>query len=225
MRQDIQTAYNRLDPKGRGSIDGFRSQGSIKKAYQQLAQFLPDEKVLAIAGGADPPPSVGEQRGMGGAAALGAIAEAGRSGRLLVLTEMNLYEVRGTGRLNGNKPEGIRYPLADITDIRVLANRSIGRGLGAKQRYLTFDYMRGVQIETRQHVMGSDSELETFSRALTDQVQLVAEAVAEQERQDRGPAVAQLSVADELAKLKSLMESGVLSEAEFAQQKAKLLST
>jgi hypothetical protein len=197
----------------------MRAQGAVKKGFQQLEQFVGDEKVLALAAGADRPPTGREQHGMGAAGALGAIAESARSGRLLVLTEWNLYEVRGTGRLNGSRPEGIRFPLADITDVRVLQKRK----LTGSERFLTIDYLRGATVETRQHLIASDSELETFGRALEEQVARVAEAVAEQERKDRAPVVAPLSVADELAKLKGLVESGVLSEAEFAQQKAKLL--
>ena len=142
MREDIQAAFSALDAKGQAAITAMRAPGPIKKGFEKLAEFLPDEKVLAVATGFDPPPTMSEQRSMGGAGSFGAIVAAGKSGRLLVLTETNLWEVQATGRLNGSRPEGIRFPLQDIADVRIRTDRRIG-GLGAKERFLTFDYSAG----------------------------------------------------------------------------------
>lgn len=222
MRKDIQAAYDLLDIKGQSSITGIRVPAHVKKAFQKLDEFLPDETVLAVATGIDAPPTMGEQRQMGAGASLGAIVESGRSGRLLVLTETNLWEVRATGRLNGSQPQGIRIPLADITDVRVRTDRRIG-GLGAKERYLTIDYMRGMQLETREHLIRTDFELEVFAGSLVDEVEAIAELVAAEERKRTTPQPTQVSVADELAKLAQLRDAGVLTEEEFSQQKTKLL--
>lgn len=40
MRDDIQAAYNLLDDKGRGAINGFRVQPTIKKAFAKLEEFV-----------------------------------------------------------------------------------------------------------------------------------------------------------------------------------------
>jgi hypothetical protein len=132
-------AYDCLDVYGQAPITGIRGRGPIKRAYQQLEQWVADERVLAIAAVMDRPPNTRKQRQMGGASALGSAIEAGKPGRLLVLTEANLYEVYGTGMLNGKQPRGIRISLADITDVRVLTNRH----LMSKERLLAIDYTRG----------------------------------------------------------------------------------
>jgi hypothetical protein len=200
----------------------------VKKGFEKLDEFLPDEKVLALAVGFDPRPDMGEQRAMGAGAAFSAINASATSGRLLVLTGANLYEVRATGRLNGSRPEGIRYPLGQITDVRVRTDRRLQR-LGSRERYLTFDYMRGALMETRLNEIRTDSELDTFASCLTQQVGLVAESLAAADRAARSVAppvvvAPPVSVADELLKLAQLRDSGILTDEEFAAQKARVLS-
>ncbi len=224
MRDDIAQAFALLDSKGQAAITGMRAPGGIKKAFPKLDEFLPDERVLALATGYDPPPSMGQQRAMGAGSSLGAIAAAAKSGRLLVLTETNFWQVTATGMLNGNKPQGIQIRLGDITDVRARSSR----GLMSKERFLMVDYLRGATVETELFSMNTDSELAVFAPLLEAQVRTVHDLIAEQEQQNRTPVVVQaaapLSVADELAKLKGLVDTGVLSPDEFEQQKTKLLS-
>lgn len=219
MREDIAAAYQLLSEKGRGSIEGFRAAGQIKKAFQKLEEFVPDEQVLALATGGDVDRSFGDKvlHGQG----YGEKREIAKSARLLVLTELNFYQVQATGRLNGNKPQAIQIRLGDVTDVRARSNRK----LTATERILMVDHMRGAQVETEVISMSTDNELEVFPPLLQAQVATVNDLIAEQERQDRSPAVTQtrVSVADELAKLVQLKEAGVLSEDEFGAQKAKLL--
>jgi hypothetical protein len=221
MRADVASALNALDAKGQASITGLRVPRQVKKGFEGLESFLEDE-VLALATGNDPGPSMSEQRDLGAAGSLGAIANIAKSARLLVLTASDLWEVQATGRLNGNRPHGIRLPLRDIHDVRVRTDRRIG-ALGAKERFLAIDYMRGMQLETRVHQIATDSALEILSERLLLQMGTLAERAASVEGATASSAVAQLSVADELAKLAHLRDSGILTEDEFAQQKAKLL--
>jgi hypothetical protein len=221
MRADIKAALYALDPKGQASITGLRVPRQVKKGFEGLESFLEDE-VLALAPGNDPGPSMSEQREMGAAGSLGAIANIAKSARLLVLTESDLWEVQATGRLNGNRPQGIKLPLRDIHDVRVRTDRRIG-ALGAKERFLTIDYMRGMQLETRVHQIGTDSALEIFSERLLLQMRTLAERAASADGPNASAGLIQPSVADELAKLAQLRDSGILTEDEFVQQKAKLL--
>lgn len=215
VREDIQAAYARLDAAGQASINGLRAMGPVKKAFQKLDEFLTNERVLALAAAMDPVPAGAGMRD---------IVAAGNSWRLLVLTEMNFWEVRSSGRLNGNRPEGARYALGSLQDVRWRSERPLAK-MGAKQRYLMIDHLRGAMLETEMYSLKSDSELEVMGRALQEQVGLVHEAIAEQEQRERAPVVVQQSsVADELAKLAQLRDSGVLTDAEFQQQKAKMLT-
>lgn len=240
MREDIEIAFGLLDPDGRSAITGVRASGTIKKAFQGLADFLSDETVLAVAAGFDPGPGFAEQRGMGAGSALSAVVSAARSGRLLALTELNLWEVHSGGMLNGNRPEGIRYQLADIIDIRTLTKRSLGRRLGAKESYLTFDYLRGAQIESRVNLLPSAASLAIFAADFREQVDAVDEeirGVVDPDGRDEStepadePAVSSHAptqppsfVADELLKLAQLRDAGVITDDEFSRQKSKLLA-
>ncbi len=154
---------------------------------------------------------------------LSEVRDAAKAGRLLVLTETNFYQVQATGMLNGNKPQGMQLRLGDITDVRVRSTRK----LTATERILMVDHLRGHQVETEVFSMNTDSELEVFPSLLQTQVGHVQELIVEQERQERAPVVVQaavpVSVADELAKLKGLVDAGVLSQDEVGQQRARLL--
>jgi hypothetical protein len=219
MRPDIDIALKALDAKGQSTLTGLRVPGKTKKGLEQLASFLDSERVLALAAATDLPLTMGEQRNVGAAASLGAIADLARSARLLVLTDTNVYEVHGGGRLKGNQAQGVRIPLADITDVRGRSERSAGHLL-AKQRVLMIDYMRGIQLETMVCEVAADSQLEMFTRLATEQLTTLGEADA---HRNTSSSVATTSVADELAKLAQLRENGILTDEEFAQQKVKLL--
>lgn len=220
VRPDIDAAFARLDSSGQGSITGLRTPRQVRKGFEKLPELLPDEQVLALAVANDPPPTASQQRSMGAAASLGAISQVAKSARLLVLTETNLWEVQASGRLNGSQPKGIRHSLVDITDVRTLSERKLGR-FGAKQRVLAIDHLQGAQVETIVHeISGSDQALELFAQSLAEQVGAVGEAVAAAKRSESAP---RASVADELTKLVQLHQNGVLTSSEFEAQKAKLL--
>jgi hypothetical protein len=220
IREDIDAVFVDLDPKGQSSLTGLRTPRQVRKGLQKLPELLSDERVLGLAVGSDPPPTASEQRSMGAGAAFGEITQTAASARLLVITETNLWEVQASGRLNGSRPKGICSPLCDVTDVRTLAERKLGR-FGAKQRILAIDHLRGAQVETRIHeISGSDETLESFAGSLARQVAVVSEAITTAERHEATP---QISVADELTKLSNLLQSGILSDAEFSAQKAKLL--
>jgi Short C-terminal domain len=219
MRSDIQAAYNLLDGRGQASITGLRAAGTIKKAYDKLEDFLPEETVLALAVGFDPPPGFAQQRGMRAGQALGAIMDAAKSGRLLALTETNLYEVQATGMLNGHKPQGIQIRLTDIGDVRSRSTRK----LTSTERILMVDHARGPQRHTEIYSINSDSELEVFAPRLQAQVEAVRARIDEIKRRSHG--IQESSVADEIAKLAQLKEAGVLTDEEFTTQKSRLLGS
>lgn len=216
-REDIGQAYLSLDGKGQNNITGMGASRVVKKAFQSLPDFLSDELVLALASALDPPVHAGEQRQLGAAGSLSAISQTAKSGRLLVVTESNLWEVRAGGRLNGSRPEGVRIALSDITDVRVWSGR---RGLGAKERHLSVDFMRGAMVETRVHVLASDVAIQHLGSTLVGQVQNIQSAIATDARQASGSSP---SIADELAKLAALRDSADLTAAEYDALKASLL--
>lgn len=105
-------------------------------------------------------------------------------------------------------------------------------GLGANERYLAIDYMRGAIVETKVIKLVSDSAIRVFARELQEQVATIDEALEEAEAAAaeltaKPPASSSapipLGVADELGKLAELRNKGVLTEDEFLRQKAKLL--
>lgn len=101
-----------------------------------------------------------------------------------------------------------------------------------------FDHMRGSQLETEVYDLPSDRTLDLFVTAMNGQLDRLGQAEAdESERREVARAerlassivgaqqgAGRTSIADELAKLASLNEQGVLSNDEFASQKAKLLA-
>jgi Short C-terminal domain len=197
-------------------MDGLRVPRAVRKGLENLPELIPDERVIALAVGKDPAvhPAAG--------ATLSDVAQVTKSIRLLVVTELNLWEVQAAGRLNGSRPRGIRTALADIADVRVLSERKLSR-FGTKERMLGIDHLRGAHIETTSiELLGGDETLESFAAALVGQVREINEAMA---MADRTSAVSTESVADELSKLSQLRQSGVLSDIEFEAQKAKLLSS
>jgi len=221
VRSDIDAVFASMDAKGQGSLTGLRTPRQVRKGLEKLPELIPDEPVVALAVGSDPPPTAAEQRQMGAGSAFGEISQIAKSARLMVVTELNLWEVQAGGRLNGSRPKGIRHPLANITDVRILSERKLGR-FGTKQRILSVDHLSGAQVETHVHeIGGSDETLESFAAALTQQAGDIAAASAAAE--GRGPRQA-VSVAAELEKLALLQRSGVLSMEEFNAQKAKLLN-
>jgi len=222
VRPDVDEAFAAMDPKGQGSLMGLRTPRQVRKGLEKLPELLPDEHVIALAVGSDPPPTAAERQRMGAGAAFGEISQVAKSARLMVVTQINLWEVQASGRLSGSRPNGIRNPLGEITDVRIFSERKIGR-FGAKQRLLTVDQLRGAQVETRVHeIGGSDETLEAFAATLTQQVHTLGETLQSTERQ--ASQAHPLSVADELEKLSSLHQSGILTEAEFNAQKEKLLN-
>jgi hypothetical protein len=227
VRADIEAAYQALDSKGQAAITGMKAPKQVKKALEQLGAFIGDEEVLALACGRDLGPSLGEQRSMGKAASAGAIMSTARSARLLVLTENNFYQVQGGGFMTGGQPQGTRIALADVRDVRVRTTRSSAKMFG-KERVLMVDYLRGgAQLETEVCELAEDSQLEILVRRLQEQVASVQEqqAIAVQVSSVQVSASGGVSVADELAKLAQLRDSGVLSEDEFNAQKTKLLQS
>lgn len=227
MRADIEAAYKALDGKGQAAITGLKAPKQVKKALDQLDAFIGDERVLALASGHDLGPSIGEQRSMGRAASAGAIMSMGKSARLLVLTEDNLYQVQGGGFMSSGQPQGTRIALCDVRDVRVRTTRSSAK-MFSKERVLMVDYLRGgAQLETEVCEVAEDSQLEIFARCLQEQVANVQEqqAVAVAVSAVQVSASGGVSVADELAKLAQLRDSGVLSEDEFSAQKTKLLQS
>ena len=221
-RPDIDAVFAAMDPKGRGSLTGLRTPRQVRKGLEKLPELIPDEQVIALAVGSDPPPTMGEQRQMGAGAAFGEISQIAKTARLMVVTQLNLWEVQASGRLNGSRPKGICNPLGEITDVRLISERKLGR-FGAKQRLLSVDHLRGAHIETHVHeIGGSDETLEAFAAALTRQVHEVSEA--QMAAESSAAPIQPVSVADELQKLSSLHQSGVLSVAEFNAQKEKLLN-
>lgn len=227
MRADIEAAYKALDSKGQAAITGMKAPKQVKKALEQLEAFAGDERVLALASGHDLGPSIGEQRSMGTAGSVGAITSMAKSARLLVLTEDNLYQVQGGGFMSGGQPQGTRIALCDVRDVRVRTARAAAK-LGKQERVLMVDYLRGgAQLETEVCEVAEDSQLEIFARCLQEQVASVhdQQAVAVQVSAVQVSASGDVSIADELAKLAQLRDSGVLSEDEFNAQKTKLLQS
>jgi Short C-terminal domain len=211
IRADIDEVIANLDPKGRASLDGIRVPRAVRKGLQNLPELIPDERVIALAVGKDSNVPGGN---------LGDVAQVTKSIRLLVVTELNFWEVQATGRLNGGRPKGICTSLADISDVRVLSERKLSR-FGTKERMLGIDHLRGAQVDTLSiEVLGGDETLDVFAGALVHQVRAIGDALAAAERSSSGgPA----SVADELSKLSELRQGGVLSDVEFEAQKARLL--
>lgn len=220
IRPDIDSAFEALDPAGQAALVGLRSSRQVRKGLQGLPELMPDEEVIALAAVSDPPPTASEQRSMGAAASLGQINQVRGSARLLVLTETRLWEVQASGILNGNRPKGISTPLENITDVRSLSERKLGR-FGAKQHLLAVDHIRGATVETIMfEVAGSEDTLIEFAEDLVEQITSLQES---ERRQGAEPSGAPISVADELAKLSSLVQRGILTQAEFVTQKTKLL--
>lgn len=216
IRSDIDKALAALDPKGQGSLTGLRTPRAVRVGLEKLPELIPDEAVIALAAGRDQAvhPAAG--------ATLGDVAQVAKSIRLLVVTELNFWEVQAAGRLNGSRPKGIRTALMDIADVRMLSERRIGR-FGAKERLLAIDHLRGAQMDTLViEVLGGDETIERFATLLLAQAQEVSDAIA---RTEQPQASATTSVADELAKLAHLRQDGVLSDAEFEIEKAKLLGS
>lgn len=219
IRPDIDSAFEALDPAGQAALVGLRASRQVRKGLQGLPELIPNEEVIALAAVSDPPPTAGEQRSMGAAAAFGQINQVRGSARLLVLTETCLWEVQASGILNGNRPKGISTLLESITDVRPLSERKLGR-FGAKQHLLAVDHIRGATVETIMlEVAGSDDTLMDFAEDLVEQVA----SLQSEHRESLETSGAPISVADELAKLSSLVQRGILTQAEFVTQKAKLL--
>lgn len=220
IRPDIDSAFEALDPAGQAALDGLRASRQVRKGLQGLPELIPNEEVIALTAVSDPPPTASEQRSMGAAAALGQINQVRGSARLLVLTETRLWEVQASGILNGNRPKGISTPLENMTDVRSLSERKLGR-FGAKQHLLAVDHIRGATVETITfEVAGSEDTLIEFAEDLVKQIASLQESGR---RQDAELSGAPISVADEFAKLSSLVQRGILTQAEFVTQKAKLL--
>jgi hypothetical protein len=214
IRPDIDDAFAALDPKGQASLTGLRTPRAVRKGLEKLPELIPDERVVALAAGKD--------RAVPGAT-LGDVAQVTKSIRLLVVTELNLWEVQAAGRMNGSRPRGIRTDLADISDVRVLSERRLGR-FGAKEHLLGIDVLEGA-VKNAQviEVLGSDATIDGLAAALLTQARAVNAELIRAQQQAQAPTPAPVSVADELAKLAGLRQSGVLSNAEFEAEKSKLL--
>jgi len=220
IRPDIDSAFEALDSAGQAALGGLRASRQVRKGLQRLPELIPDEEVIALAAVSDPPPTASEQRSMGAVASLGQINQVRGSARLLVLAETQLWEVQASGILNGNRPRGISTPLENITDVRSLSERKLGR-FGAKEHLLAVDHIRGATVETITfEVAGSEDTLIEFAEDLVKQITSLQET---ERRQSVESSDTPISVADELAKLSSLLQRGVLTQAEFVSQKAKLL--
>jgi hypothetical protein len=72
-------------------------------------------------------------------------------------------------------------------------------------------------------VLGSDATIDGLAAALLTQARAVNAELIRAQQQAQAPTPAPVSVADELAKLAGLRQSGVLSNAEFEAEKSKLL--
>jgi hypothetical protein len=223
-REDIEEAFWTLDGKGQNAITGIAASRPIRKAFQKLSEFLPDDRVLALASAMDPPVHAAEQRELGAGRSLAAITQTAKSGRLLVVTETDFWQIRGGSRLNGGRPEGVRIGLAEINDVRTRTDRRIG-SFGAKERHLAVDYLHGAVLETDLHLLASDVALDGFASTLVSQVQAFRDEAFASEQSRRSVAQSPLSVADELTKLLTLRDSGILTSEEYEAQKAKLLDS
>ena len=118
-----------------------------------------------------------------------------------------------------------------VTDRRLLF---LDKGMvsGMKSTEIPLDSVGAVNYETKAlggnikvTAAGEDKTIGKMKKGdVKDIANLISEASARMKQRGAAPAVAPLSSMDELKKLADLKEAGVLTEEEFAAQKAKLLS-
>ena len=123
--------------------------------------------------------------------------------------------IRGSGQK--------RIPLASVTAVDI-------KEPGATNGYITFSILGGSASPKGIQLAQKDENSVVFSRNHVAEFmavkQLVEQRILENANRSSAPVAAapQIDVADQLAKLAALKDQGILSEEEFAAQKAKLLS-
>lgn len=100
---------------------------------------------------------------------------------------------------------------------------------GAANGYLTFSILGGASPPKGIQVAQKDENSVVFSRNHVAEFMAVKQLVEQRileaaSRSPQGSAAPQVDVADQLAKMAALRDQGIISEEEFAAQKAKLLS-
>lgn len=220
MRHDVEKAIARTG----ASIPRF-----FNAACEQLGDALGDERALAITAATRPKltkfdgASVGEQM-------------RSNMGFLLVLTENDFVEVHEKGKLSRGKLEFMTVRLARVQDYARSNSRRRGSRLGAKDRFLAFDHLRGSELVTEVYDLPDDDVLERFVAAMNGHLDALAQATSERAALEQQASLQRMaetiaarqtssaSAADELSKLAGLRDQGVLSDEEFARMKARILA-
>lgn len=117
-----------------------------------------------------------------------------------------------------------------VTDRRVIIRNPSALGMRESVESITYDKITALELEkgmmsstVKIRASGYQGDIDAIAKDKAEKVaQYVRDAMDKSRKAAPAPG-AQLSVADELAKIAKLKEQGVLSEAEFLQMKQELL--
>ncbi|MDQ3741061.1 MAG: SHOCT domain-containing protein [Actinomycetota bacterium] len=211
MHEDVDAAIEALPPTARKWITHRRYAKVLEEVGDTVAA---EEQVAAVVA-------------LPFASNTGMFASsAAPSGRILVVTDAAVHIAQ-------NKPLG-PVRLASIPFDRISApprfdvRRSIEH-LGRKISTVIVDEQRGGEVIThRWDIVGEEATLGLIRERLSEQLAAFHHLVHEEEVGHAGQASAnasRTSVANELKKLNDLRQEGILTQAEFDAQKARLLTS
>jgi hypothetical protein len=118
-----------------------------------------------------------------------------------------------------------------ITDRRIFIRNPSALGMRESTESITYDKITALELERgmmsstlKIRASGYQGDIDAIAKDKAEKVaQYVRDAMDRAKKSQAPQAGAQVSIADELAKLAKLKEQGVLSEAEFSQMKQELL--
>jgi hypothetical protein len=218
-RADIAAALEQVDSRTRAKLTGH----PLKKLVGQLSAI--QGTVLGLAEGTLP--RVNKTDGAG----FGDTMRAAKP-RLLVLTDTSfwIFETRSSLGIGGGS--GIEIKLARIQDDVRLNTFRRKSEFGRATRLMSFDHLRGSSLETESFDLNRDEQLVAFTdrfNEVLDQQRTAALEERDHQEVERFARATQAadstspSTADELEKLGKLLEKGLLTPDEFAEQKKRLL--
>lgn len=119
-----------------------------------------------------------------------------------------------------------------ITDRRIIIRNPSALGMRESIESITYDKITAMELErgmmsstVKIRASGYQGDIDAIAKDKAEKVAQYVRDAMDRAKKSQAPqaGVAQVSIADELAKLAKLKEQGVLSEAEFSQMKQELL--
>ena len=118
-----------------------------------------------------------------------------------------------------------------ITDRRIIIRNPSALGMRENTESITYDKITALELErgmmsstVKIRASGYQGDIDAIAKDKAEKVaQYVRDAMDRAKKSQAPQAGAQVSIADELAKLAKLKEQGILSDAEFTQMKQELL--